>query len=263
MAIVTSCFRAAIGVAAMIVLLPALAGAQGAIQGTLTDESHSPLSGALVRVTRGSESIRTVVTTATGAFEIGALRPGTYSVSFELPGFRIASRDAVTVGSEAVRIDAVATVERCPGIRPGEQCVQNSLVERPIEWADVPCESVALTQHGGLVFSPEYAHVLEYRRGGRATLSVETEFGQRITYEASIDMAEFARLCSLIDHFGFEQMKPGYVASGYDNAGFEVNVNRAGTEKRVRDEGFVGPLELFAIRDSIEAIRATLTWKPQ
>ena len=72
---------------------PAAAGAAGGVvvanlEGRVTDESGSPLPGVQYVLTGPNLTAeRTGVTDATGRYRISALRPGTYTIRFRLPGF--------------------------------------------------------------------------------------------------------------------------------------------------------------------------------
>jgi hypothetical protein len=70
-------------------LLPAAAQAQSAIAGTARDASGAVLPGVTVEAVSPVliEKVRTVVTNDQGQYTIVDLRPGTYTVTFTLPGF--------------------------------------------------------------------------------------------------------------------------------------------------------------------------------
>lgn len=101
--------------AAVMALTAGLAGAQtqtGTITGTVTDETGAVLPG--VTVTLTSEAImgpRTMVTTAGGHYQFINLRPGSYTLLYELPGFTTLRREGIriTVGFVA-RVDVTLTV---------------------------------------------------------------------------------------------------------------------------------------------------------
>ncbi|MDQ3281283.1 MAG: TonB-dependent receptor, partial [Acidobacteriota bacterium] len=82
-------------------LLPAAAFAQssaGAISGAVVDDSGSALPGVTITATNvATSATRTSVTNATGAYQIGLLPPGAYTVSASLEGFQPVRRDNVTV----------------------------------------------------------------------------------------------------------------------------------------------------------------------
>ena len=72
-----------------VVLLPALAQAQGSITGTVRDSSGGVLPGVTVEAASPVliEKVRSVITDATGQYRIVDLRPGSYAVTFTLTGF--------------------------------------------------------------------------------------------------------------------------------------------------------------------------------
>src|SRR5262245_13956158 len=72
-----------------VVLLPAGAAAQAVIAGTVRDTSGAILPGVTVEASSPAliEKVRTAVSDGTGQYRVEDLRPGTYSVTFTLPGF--------------------------------------------------------------------------------------------------------------------------------------------------------------------------------
>ena len=82
-------------------LLPAGAWAQtavsGAIAGVVRDTSSGVLPGVTVEAASPAliEKVRSAVTDGQGAYRIVDLRPGTYSVTFTLPGFRTVRREGI------------------------------------------------------------------------------------------------------------------------------------------------------------------------
>ena len=81
----------------MLVLLPSTAYAQAAITGVAKDASGGVLPGVTVEAASPAliEKVRSVVTDDTGQYRIVDLRPGTYSVTFTLPGFSSVKRDGI------------------------------------------------------------------------------------------------------------------------------------------------------------------------
>ena len=86
-----------------LVLAPAMASAQtSTINGTVRDASGGVLPGVTVEVSSPAliEKTRSTVTSGSGTYSILALRPGTYSVKFELPGFSIVMREGIELTSD-------------------------------------------------------------------------------------------------------------------------------------------------------------------
>jgi hypothetical protein len=105
MRIVVRSVLAALG----IILLPSLAAAQASLAGTVRDASGAVLPGVTVEAASPAiiERTRTAVTDGTGQYRITELRPGTYALTFTLPGFTTVQREGVAVsGIAVITIDA-------------------------------------------------------------------------------------------------------------------------------------------------------------
>jgi hypothetical protein len=92
-----------------IVLVPSLAAAQASLAGTVRDASGAVLPGVTVEAASPAliERTRTAVTDGTGQYRITELRPGTYALTFTLPGFTTVQREGVAVsGIAVITIDA-------------------------------------------------------------------------------------------------------------------------------------------------------------
>jgi len=82
--------------------------AQASITGVVRDASGGVLPGVTVEASSPAliEKVRSVVTDGTGQYRIVDLRPGSYRVTFMLPGFNTVARDGVELtGSFAAQID--------------------------------------------------------------------------------------------------------------------------------------------------------------
>ena len=83
--------------ALVLLFLPSVAYAQfaGAITGVAKDASGGVLPGVTVEAASPAliEKVRSVVTDDSGQYRIVDLRPGTYSVTFTLPGFSTVTND--------------------------------------------------------------------------------------------------------------------------------------------------------------------------
>src|SRR5580692_8734063 len=80
-----------------LVLIPALASAQGSITGVVKDSSGAVLPGVTVEAASPVliERVRTVATDGTGQYRIVDLRPGNYTVTFTLTGFVPVKREGI------------------------------------------------------------------------------------------------------------------------------------------------------------------------
>ena len=85
------------------VVWPAMASAQtSTIAGVVRDASGGVLPGVTVEVASPAliEKARTVVTDSEGRYSVVSLRPGTYSVTFTLPGFGMVRREGIELTSD-------------------------------------------------------------------------------------------------------------------------------------------------------------------
>src|SRR5688572_28263304 len=86
------------------VLVPSMALAQASLAGVVRDASGAVLPGATVEASSPVliEKVRSITTDGTGRYTIADLRPGTYSVTFSLAGFRTVVREGVELAGTAV-----------------------------------------------------------------------------------------------------------------------------------------------------------------
>jgi len=84
---------------AFLVLTPAAGFAQSSIAGIVTDASNAVLPGVTVEASSPAliEKVRTVITDGSGRYQLVDLRPGTYNVTFTLPGFKSVVREGLTL----------------------------------------------------------------------------------------------------------------------------------------------------------------------
>ena len=114
-------------VIASLMLVPAGAYAQASIAGVVKDTSGAVLPGVTVEAASPAliERVRSVVTDGSGQFKVVDLRPGTYSVTFALPGFSTLKREGIelqgsftaTVNAD-LRVGAVAETVTVTGDAP-------------------------------------------------------------------------------------------------------------------------------------------------
>ena len=86
---------------AFILALPAVARAQSAFAGVVKDATGAVLPGVTVEAASPAliERVRSVTTDSSGAYKIENLRPGTFTLSFNLPGFSSVKKDGIELPS--------------------------------------------------------------------------------------------------------------------------------------------------------------------
>src|SRR5262245_48514604 len=100
-----------------VLLAPAAALAQASIVGAVRDSSGAVLPGVTVEAVSPAliEKVRSAVTDGTGRYRIENLQPGTYTVTFTLPGFSIVKREGIELtGSFVATVNSdmkVGTIE--------------------------------------------------------------------------------------------------------------------------------------------------------
>jgi len=127
------------------VLVPVAASAQtSAISGTVRDASGGVLPGVTVEASSPAliEKTRSTVTSGSGTYSILALRPGTYTVKFELPGFSNVIREGVVLTSDftaTINVDLkVGTLEETLTVTGESPIVDTSnITQRVVMTAEV------------------------------------------------------------------------------------------------------------------------------
>ena len=96
------CLTLLVMAAALILAPTARAQTLGGISGGAVDETGGVLPGVTVEASSPAllEGARTAVTDGQGRYNIISLRPGTYSVTFSLPGFSTVIREGVELSGE-------------------------------------------------------------------------------------------------------------------------------------------------------------------
>src|SRR5436189_5999184 len=97
----------------LLAMVPGSAYAQATLAGVVKDTSGAVLPGVTVEAASPSliERTRSAVTDGTGQYQIVDLRPGTYTVTFTLSGFKMVKREGVAVsGAGAITINGELSV---------------------------------------------------------------------------------------------------------------------------------------------------------
>src|SRR5262245_37323557 len=81
----------------VLLLIPSSVFAQASLTGVVRDSSGGVIPGVTVEAASPAliEKVRSAVTDAAGLYRIVDLRPGTYSLTFSLPGFTTVRREGL------------------------------------------------------------------------------------------------------------------------------------------------------------------------
>ena len=140
-------FRLALIAVVAMVLAPSVAHAQAGIAGAVKDSSGAVLPGVTVEAASPVliEKTRSVVTDGGGQYKIVDLRPGSYTVTFTLPGFSTVKREGVELSGSFVatinadmKVGAVAETITVTGETPLVD-VQSATVQKVVtkEFVDI------------------------------------------------------------------------------------------------------------------------------
>jgi Carboxypeptidase regulatory-like domain len=127
------------------VLLPEAAAAQQAsgITGIVRDSSGAALPGVTIEATSPVliEKARTVYTDPVGRYSIIDLRPGTYTVTFTLPGFSVVKREGIVL-----TVGFTATVNADLQVGAVEETITVSGAAPLVDTANVRAQTVVATE---------------------------------------------------------------------------------------------------------------------
>jgi hypothetical protein len=97
-------FLRILGAFALAMLFPVMASAQAQITGTVRDTSGAVMPGVTVEAASPAliEGVRAAVTDASGQYRLVDLRPGLYSVTFQLTGFNVFKREGIELPDQFI-----------------------------------------------------------------------------------------------------------------------------------------------------------------
>jgi hypothetical protein len=142
-----------------VLLLPATALAQASLTGTVRDGSGGVLPGVTVEASSPVliEKTRSAVSDGSGQYRIVDLRPGTYTLTFTLPGFVTVKRDGIELtGSQTITIPAemrVGGIEETITVTGESPVVDVQSSRREIVLDDSTIQSLPATRAGGAVLN--------------------------------------------------------------------------------------------------------------
>jgi hypothetical protein len=75
-----------------------------------------------------------------------------------------------------------------------------------------------------------------------------------------VNFWDHGKLCYLTQRLGFERFAQHYSANWTDAGGMAVAVKSRDRELTVHEVAGIGPIELWAIENAVEAIRSRVKW---
>ena len=180
------------------VVLPSVAAGQGAstaaIAGNVTDSTGSVLPGVTVEAESPAliERVRTAVTDGQGVYRVVALPPGTYSVTFTLPGFQTLRREGIELSTgftapanAQLQVGAVAETVIVTGASPVVD-VQNTQTDNIIRQETLQALPTNQSLQGFATLTPGVV-TNQFDVGGnrheRATLTIAGRPQQRLLFD--------------------------------------------------------------------------------
>jgi hypothetical protein len=141
-----------------VLLIPTLASAQASLTGVVRDSSGAVMPGVTVEASSPAliERVRSAITDAGGLYRIVDLRPGTYTLTFTLPGFTTVQREGIELAGSVtltipaeMRVGAVQETLTVTGATPVVD-VQNSRTQTVLN-ADIISALPATRAYGALL----------------------------------------------------------------------------------------------------------------
>jgi hypothetical protein len=123
----------------------------------------------------------------------------------------------------------------------------------------LPYDSINIRRTPCFGTCPVYELVLH--RDGSAELNAQAHLPRLGKFIGEVRIHTYGRLCYLIESSRFHEMSSSYRANWTDSSTCIVTVTSGTTVKAVSDYGGVGPIQLWAIQELLDAVKAEIEWK--
>ncbi len=161
-------------------IVPASAFAQATLAGVVKDASGGVLPGVTVEATSPAliEKARSAITDGTGQYQVVDLRPGLYTVTFTLSGFKTVRREGVTIsGAGAITINAELSV--------------GGVTETVVVLGETPIVDVQTTRHQAVIENKTINELPIARGYGAILAAVPTLQGAGASSSSSVNPSFF------------------------------------------------------------------------
>lgn len=125
--------------------------------------------------------------------------------------------------------------------------------------ASLPYKSITLSRSPCFGDCPVYDVTL--RSDGKATLKSNQYLDEIGTFEGEVNIFSYGKLCYLMDRLEFSKFQPQYEANWTDATTVTITASTKDCEITVSDYSEIGPVELWAIQQTIDNIRHEIEWK--
>ena len=98
-------------------------------------------------------------------------------------------------------------------------------------------------------------------RDGTAELVSWEGLNTAARYSGAVTLTDYGKLCYFIQRQRFDQLAPWFAEGSSDQPTVVVKVNANGRQTTVSDYAGVGPIELWAIQELIDAVKHHIAWK--
>lgn len=96
---------------------------------------------------------------------------------------------------------------------------------------------------------------------GRAELKAVSGLDKKGDFEGTVNLFSYGKLCYLMEQLHFTEFKPRYDGNWTDAATVIVTATTGNEEFSVSDYSEIGPIELWAIQQTIDNIRHEILWR--
>jgi hypothetical protein len=124
----------------------------------------------------------------------------------------------------------------------------------------LPFETISIRRTGCFGDCPIYEVVLY--RDGMATMHAEAFMPLQGKFVGEVSLHLSGRLCHFIERIHFSEMDSRYEANWTDAPTCIVTVIGQSMRKEVSDYGGVGPIDLWALQELLDAAKNEIEWKP-
>ena len=125
--------------------------------------------------------------------------------------------------------------------------------------AHLPFNSISMRRTPCFGTCPVYE--IAFHRDGRAELYALAHLPKLGHFVGQVEESDYARLCHLVESSRFSGFRSSYRARHTDDSTCIVTVTTGDTSTKVSDYGSVGPTQLWAIQQAIDAVKNDIEWR--